>query len=419
MMTAVSAHERTRTDGPGDDPGPGGRSRAGGRLGGYLDGPLADLGPRVWARGRLSLQQRLQRLRVRGWQIGQCAVAAGVAWLAASQLLGHSQPFLAPVAAIVCLGVTYGQRLRRVAEVTVGVALGVGIADLFIHWVGTGVWQIVVIVAVAMTAAVLLDAGNLLVSQAAVQSVIVAILLPNPDAGLSRWLDAVAGGAVALVAATVVPRAPLRRPREHAARIVRDLASLLRAATDSVEEGNVADAVATLEDARATEAALDDLRAAAREGLDVVRSSPWRRRHRPAVRKMAELVVPLDRAIRNTRVLVRRMVAVTRAGETVPESYLALVDLVADAADVIAEEFAAGRLPAAARDMLADVAQQTAIQTLQGGLSAAVVLAQVRSIVVDLLQLTGLTAEQARELMPAPPAPAADGRAAQDPPAPA
>ena len=410
-MSAVTAHERTRADSPPGDAEPGPQPgtagvRLGGYMGGHMGGRLGDLGPRVWARGRLSMRQRLQRLRVRGWQIGQCAVAAGVAWLAASQLLGHSQPFLAPVAAIVCLGVTYGQRLRRVAEVTVGVALGVGIADLFIHWVGTGVWQIVVIVAVAMSAAVLLDAGNLLVSQAAVQSVIVAILLPNPDAGLSRWLDAVVGGAVALVAATVVPRAPLRRPREQAARIVRDLARLLRVATDSVEEGDVAHAVATLEDARATETALDDLRAAAREGLDVVRSSPWRRRHRPAVRRMASLVVPLDRAIRNTRVLVRRMVAVTRAGESVPESYLALVDRVADAADVIAEEFAAGRMPTAAGDMLADIAEQTAIQTLQGGLSAAVVLAQVRSIVVDLLQLTGLTADEARELMPAPPAPA-------------
>jgi uncharacterized membrane protein YgaE (UPF0421/DUF939 family) len=408
MMAAVSAHERTPADGPGEDsevarprarPGV-----AGGRLTGPRDVHVTDL-PRVWTRGRLSMRQRLRRLRLRGWQIGQCAVAAGLAWVVATQLLGHSQPFLAPVAAIVCLGVTYGQRLRRVAEVTVGVAVGVGVADLFIHWVGTGVWQIMVIVAVAMTAAVLLDAGNLLVTQAAVQSVIVAILLPNPDAGLSRWLDAVVGGAVALVAATVVPRAPLRRPREHAARIVRDLARLLRAATDSVEEGSLDQAVATLEDARATEAALDDLRAAAREGLDVVRSSPWRRRHRPAVRKMAQLVVPLDRAMRNTRVLVRRMVAVARAGEAVPESYLALVEQVADAADLIADEFAAGRLPVAARDVLADIGQQTAIQTLQGGLSAAVVLAQVRSIVVDLLQLSGLTAAEARELMPPPPAP--------------
>jgi uncharacterized membrane protein YgaE (UPF0421/DUF939 family) len=382
-----------------------------GHLGG-LRHDLGGLGPRVWARGRLSLRQRLLRLRTRGWQIGQCAVAAAVAWLAAVELLNHPRPFLAPVAAIISLGVSYGQRLRRVAEVTVGVSVGVAVADLFIHWVGTGMWQIAVIVAVSMTTAVLLDAGNLLVTQAAVQSVIVAILLPIPQAGLSRWLDGLVGGAVALAAATVVPRAPLRRPREQAARIVQDLGRLLRAAVDSVEEHNVDDAVRTLQDARATETALNDLRTAAREGLDVVRSSPLRRRHRQAVRKMADLVVPLDRAIRNTRVLVRRTLTATRGGEAVPGDYLALVDRVADATDVIAEEFAAGRLPVAAREPLADIAQQTALLTLRGGLSAAVVLAQVRSIVVDLLQLTGLSADEAHELMPTAPGPAA----ASDPP---
>lgn len=361
------------------------------------------MGPRVLERGRLSLSQRAARLRARGWQIGQCAVAAAVAWLAAVELLNHSRPFLAPVAAVVCLGVSYGQRLRRVVEVTVGVAVGVGVADLFISWVGTGLWQIALIVAVAMSTAVLLDAGNIMVTQAAVQSVIVAILLPVPEAGFNRWLDALVGGAVALIAATVVPQAPLRRPREQASRIVTDLGRLLRAAADSVEEGNVAEADRTLRDARATESALDDLRSAAREGLDVVRSSPLRRRHGAALRKMAELVVPLDRAMRNTRVLVRRLVTATRAGEVIPHSYLALVDRVADSADLIAHEMAEGRLPVAAREPLADVAQQTAIQTLHGGLSAAVVLGQVRSIVVDLLQLTGLSADEAREIMPAPP----------------
>jgi uncharacterized membrane protein YgaE (UPF0421/DUF939 family) len=384
MMSAVSGHGRGQVAGRRDQ------------------GALA---PGLWARGRNSLGHRLARLQSRAWQIGQCAVAAAVAWLLASDVLGHPDPFLAPVAAIVCLGVSYGQRLRRVAEVTVGVALGVGVADLFIAWAGTGVWQITMIVAVAMTVAVLLDAGNLMVTQAAVQSVIVAILLPVAAEGFNRWVDALVGGGVALVAATVVPRAPLRRPREQAARIVRDLGRLLRSAADSVEDGNVDDAVRTLQDARATEAALNDLRTAAREGLDIVRSSPLRRRHRGALRKMAELVVPLDRAMRNTRVLVRRIVTATRAGDVVPDAYLALVDRVAEACDVIATELTAGRLPVAAREPLADIAQQTAILRLQGGLSAAVVLAQVRSIVVDLLQMTGLSAAEARELMPGEPQP--------------
>ena len=61
-------------------------------------------------------------------------------------------------------------------------------------------------------------------TQAAVQAIVVSTLLPDPGAAFTRWTDALIGGAVALVAATVVPRAPLRRPREQAAVVVRKIA---------------------------------------------------------------------------------------------------------------------------------------------------------------------------------------------------
>src|SRR3712207_9572953 len=93
-------------------------------------------------RSRLSLGARLGRLRSKGWHLGQAAVAAGVAYWLASDVLGHPTPFFAPIAAVVCLGTSYGQRLRRVAEVTLGVAVGVLIADLLVLALGTGPWQI-------------------------------------------------------------------------------------------------------------------------------------------------------------------------------------------------------------------------------------------------------------------------------------
>ena len=45
-------------------------------------------------------------------------------------MFGHPTPFFAPIAAVVSLGTSYGQRLRRVAEVTLGVAIGVFVGDL-------------------------------------------------------------------------------------------------------------------------------------------------------------------------------------------------------------------------------------------------------------------------------------------------
>jgi len=327
-------------------------------------------------------------------------VAAALAYLIARELLDHPRPFLAPVAAIVCLGMSYGQRLRRVAEVTVGVALGVGVADLFVLWVGTGVWQIAVIVAASMSIALLLDAGQLLVTQAAVQSVIVATLLPDPDAGLERWLDALVGGGVALLAATVVPRAPLRRPSEEAAALIGGLAALLHEAADRAEDGDVEASEDALRRARGTESALEDLRQAAREGLSVVASSPLRRGHRHSVRRMANLVEPLDRAVRNTRVLVRRIVAAARYEEPVPVAYVNLLDHLADSVELIAKELAEGRLAFEAQDQLAKVGERTAELASPPSLSAAVILAQVRALVVDLLQLTGLDVDQALDRVP-------------------
>src|SRR5512141_215225 len=182
----------------------------------------------MWDHGRVSFRARRARLRSKAWHIGQCAVAAGLAWYLAHDLIGHPKPFFAPIGAVVCLGTAYGQRLRRVAEVTIGVAIGVFLADLLLLLIGTGAWQVSVLVALAMTITLLLNAGTLFVTQAAVQGIVVVTFAAAPGYAFTRWLDALIGGAVALVAAAVVPRAPLRRPREQAAIVVRRIAKLLR-----------------------------------------------------------------------------------------------------------------------------------------------------------------------------------------------
>ena len=112
--------------------------------------------------------------------MAQCAIAAGVAWFVAAEIFDHPTPFFAPIAAVVSLGTSYGQRLRRVVEVTLGVAIGVLVADLLVVQLGSGWWQLMLIVALAMTTAFLLDGGQLFVTQAAVQSIVVASLVPDP-----------------------------------------------------------------------------------------------------------------------------------------------------------------------------------------------------------------------------------------------
>jgi Fusaric acid resistance protein-like len=70
---------------------------------------------------------------------------------------GHPRPFFAPIAAVVSLN--GARRLRRAVELVVGVSVGVGVGDLLIAAIGSGAWQISLVVALAMAAAVWLDGG--------------------------------------------------------------------------------------------------------------------------------------------------------------------------------------------------------------------------------------------------------------------
>jgi uncharacterized membrane protein YgaE (UPF0421/DUF939 family) len=345
---------------------------------------------RMFSRGRLSLTARVARLRSKGWLVAQASIAAGVAWFLARDVFDHPTPFFAPVAAVVTLGMSYGQRLRRVAEVTFGVAIGVLTADLLVLVIGNGGLQLTLIVALPMSVALLLDAGRLLVTQAAVQSIVVAALVPEPGQALLRWTDALIGGAVALVGAALVPGAPLRKPREQAAKVLDKLGFLLRGAARAVEDADVDATFALLGDARSTDVLVEELRHAADEGISIVRASPFRFRQRSDVRRMAELVEPLDLAIRNTRVLVRRAAVAAYRGDAVPASYLELCRQLADVVDHVADRLRGDARLAEEQPRLITVAEATSVAERSTTLTAEVILAQLRSVVADLLRLTGM-----------------------------
>lgn len=360
------------------------------------DGP----GRRALDRGRGSVRTRLDRLRSRGFQIGQCALAATVAWVLAKDVVGHETPFFAPVAAVIALGLTYGNRLTRVAEVVVGVAVGVGVGDLFVSLVGTGGWQIAVVVASSMAVAVLVGAGTVLTTQAGVQAVFVTTLIPDPEAGLSRWVDAVTGGTVALLVAAVVPITPLRRPRRLMSQAVTEIHDLLGEAATSASDGDVQRATRALERARGSQQALDTLSTAASESLDVVRLSPMRRRHLPALLELAARVEPLDRAVRNVRVLLRRVTVVAWRDEPLPVEAISLLQELAGAAELLARHLADGQDGSAAVPALVRAGRASAGVPVGVGLSSDVVLAQSRALVIDLLQVAGLSQDDALRRLP-------------------
>ncbi len=359
-----------------------------------------DLSERTIRRGEASAVRRIERWRQRAYLIAQCAVTAGLAWLIASLLLGHEVPYFAAAAAILVLGMAYGQRLRRGVDVAIGVTLGVALGDLWLVLFGAGVWQVVLVCAIAMSLATLVGAGPLITTQAGANSIAVLVMAPSPIYGFERWTDAVIGSTLALLMATVAPSGPLRKPGEVAAKVVAGMADTLEAAADALAAKDEHAASAVLGRVQATEKDLATFDVAAAEGLEVVRHSPFRRRQLGLAITLSDLHQPLDSAVRNLRILVRRGVVAIWRGDEVPVAYQDLVRRLAEACTFIAHEFSEHRLPTAAKDRLREIAEATPHLQLTHSISAVVILAQIRSIVTDLMELTGMEYVEARELVP-------------------
>src|SRR3954453_9668518 len=140
------------------------------------------------------------RLRPRIRAILQTAAAAMAAWSLAVLLLPDGRPSFASIAAVICLGVSYGQRGQRALQLVGGVVLGICVASVIVAVLGVGVAQMGLLVVLAMTAAVLLGGGEVLAGEAAVAAILLVSLAPSWSSGFNtnRILEAMIGGRVAL-----------------------------------------------------------------------------------------------------------------------------------------------------------------------------------------------------------------------------
>ncbi|HEX2772037.1 MAG TPA: FUSC family protein [Micromonosporaceae bacterium] len=136
--------------------------------------------------------------------IAQCAVMAGAAWWVAQNLLGHTQPVFAATGAVVCLAAGVGGRARQAVDLLAGVLAGVAVGELIRRLEGgSGTAQTVLVVALAMTLAAILDARPLAFIQAGAASLFVLTLPASQSAG-DHLLNAAVGGVFGLIGSQVI-----------------------------------------------------------------------------------------------------------------------------------------------------------------------------------------------------------------------
>jgi uncharacterized membrane protein YgaE (UPF0421/DUF939 family) len=262
--------------------------------------------------------------------IAETALAAVAAWYLAKLLLGHRETGFAPIAAVICLGATMGQQRERALELTGGVVLGVLIADVLVKFLGSGPPQVGVMVVLAMSAAVLLGGGTLLMTEAGVSAIIIGSAASS-SLGLFpvRPLEALIGGGVAFaVHSLLFPPDPVLHVSRAAHRLFGGLGRTLQDLAAVLREPDRASAEQALAAARSLDAQVRELADALALGRETARVAPRRRSVRDLLIRQEQIARHLDFAVRNTRVLARDTVRYARSGAApVPDLSDAVEDL--------------------------------------------------------------------------------------------
>ncbi len=237
------------------------------------------------AAGWLARGRPIDGARVRSalWPITQTAVAAGLAYFIAHSLVGHVQPFFAPIATTVSMSTTTELRAQRAVQLVAGVLLGIAIGAGVAALLGTGPAALGVAVFVALCVALAIGRGfiaqgALFFNQAAVAAILILTVNTNAE-GTDRLIDALIGGGVALVFSLLLfpadPDSALRRASQSvfAAACERELRRLDDSLTRPVTGGQVWLLPASQRIGQAVDG-FDRARATARE---IVRLAPGRR----------------------------------------------------------------------------------------------------------------------------------------------
>ncbi|MEU5671662.1 FUSC family protein [Micromonospora sp. NPDC047753] len=364
-----------------------------------IDGArIAEATEQLRHRSRATLHDRLHRVRMAGGLAVQAGLAAGLAYLISHKVLGNPQPVFAPISAVGTLAASVGQRFRRTVELIVGVGVGVAVGDLLIYLLGTGAWQLGLVVTVAILLTIFAGASVAIVIQAAATAVLIVTLSPSTqNLEIPRFVDAFLGGGIALlVTAVLLPLNPLRVINRAARPALDLLAAQLDATADGLRNRDRATIQSALERLRNNKEELATLGEAIEGAKETATLSPARWHRRDELTHYAEAADPIDRAMRNSGTLIRRSVTLVEDDEPVPDPMPDAIGHLAESVRLLKHEFAAGEEPEEARERsLRAVSESGRAYGAGVGFSGSVVIAQIRTTASDLLVASGIEQEEA------------------------
>jgi uncharacterized membrane protein YgaE (UPF0421/DUF939 family) len=269
-------------------------------------------------RERIDVSQAGRRARRRVldslWAVLLAAIAASVAWYVAHRVLGHSEPFFAPIAAAISLSTSQIQRSRRIAQMVGGVLLGIVLAEGLSSLLGDGTAALGAVVLITMVVALAVGAGffgdGMMFPNQATASAVLVVALHKHGTGSERAVDAIVGGVVAYVIGVgLFPAHPVKLVQNAEQRVLESLAGRLSQVLGLLREGGTPNDDWTLKTGFEIHQRLNGLARARATARVNVRVAPRRWRLRGAVAAEDRRTAQLDLLANAVLSLIRSLTA--------------------------------------------------------------------------------------------------------------
>ena len=347
---------------------------------------------------RRAASRAAERVRPDAWRLLQQAVAATVAWVLASYVVDHREPFFAPIAAVVALNAPLGERGGNALRLLEGVVIGIVCGELALAALDETTIALFLATLTCIATVRALGGSLLAVAQGAAAAIL-TVAFGDSEVGPDRLIDTLIGGGVALVFSQVLfTPEPVRLLRHAEAGALAKVANALDLTARAVEEydRDLAErAIGNLRDLRDQLAELGRTRDASRRVAR--RSAAWRSQQDPVVQEN-ENAGQLD-LLGGSALMVVRTATVAEGDErgvlapVIRELAAQVRDLARNPGDRGVRQRAADGVLNAARRLGSD----DRVHGADPGSPLAATLIAVRGIALDTMVFAGVDADDAMD----------------------
>jgi uncharacterized membrane protein YgaE (UPF0421/DUF939 family) len=326
------------------------------------------------------------------WPLLQGTAAATAAWVIAKYVLDHEQPFFAPIAALIALNTSLGERGLNALRLLQGVILGIVVGEVTLAALAGGYASMAVAIFAATALARALGGTRIVIAQAAVGAIL-TVAVADSEAGFERLTDALIGVGVALVFSQLLfapePVALLRRAE---ATVLERLASGLALTARALEQDDDQLATNAIVALRDLPEDMTELRRTRRASGRVARRTLVWRAQRALVVRESENADHLDLLGSSCLVLARVAPSLTLSERQ------ALEPRVHDLSEVLAalaRDLGDRENRQRAADRALEVANAASDTDAPAGSTLAVAITGVRMVATDVMVFAGIDLDDA------------------------